>query len=312
MIHVHILFALFPISSIMGHGNMIKPRTWFDPEGTDGNHRGCGILHGLPHTEFEDVEGQKPDCMNFWYSNGVRIPGEATLPAALSQPEVTCVGQAGAHDDERVFPWWSPGSAPVFGSCGTMGGWPAGCHGDYSGHFGDCCSGNCDGFALGLNAEEYEWPGEIPVTEWLAGSFQEVKWYVSANHAGGYSYRLCKMPHGGIKDVTEECFQQTPLEFEGEDQWVIYRADANSGHRTRVSANRTTEGTFPAGSMWTMNPLFPAVETDPADHDHGQGEIIDYVKVPETLEPGLYILGFGWDCKCSPQVWNVCSNVLVI
>ena len=98
------------------------------------------------------------------YSNGVRIPGEATLPAALSQPEVTCMGQAGAHDDERVFPWWSPGSAPVFGSCGTMGGWPAGCHGDYSGHFGDCCSGNCDGFALGLNAEEYEWPHQVTTT----------------------------------------------------------------------------------------------------------------------------------------------------
>ena len=39
-------------------GNMIKPRTWFDPEGTDGNHRGCGILHGLPHhTEFEEETG---------------------------------------------------------------------------------------------------------------------------------------------------------------------------------------------------------------------------------------------------------------
>merc|ERR1711971_800760 len=130
-----------------------------------------------------------------------------------------------------------------------------------------------------------------------------------SEHHGGkdpdcmpYWYRLCKMPHGGIKDVTEECFQQTPLEFEGEDQWVVYRADAHSGHRTRVSANRTTEGTFPPGSMWTMNPLFPAVETDPADHEHGQGEVIDYVKVPETLEPGLYILGFRWDCKCSPQV----------
>ena len=101
------------------------------------------------------------------------------------------------------------------------------------------------------------------------------------------------MPHGGIKDVTEECFQQNPLEFEGDDQWVVYRwdkpakndnkkvdlqnikqtinkknflqntnlifrADAHSGHRTRVSANRTTEGTFPPGSMWTMNPLFPS------------------------------------------------------
>ena len=33
-----------------------------------------------------------------------------------------------------------------------------------------------------------------------------------------------QMPHGGIKDVSEECFQQTPLEFEGEDQWVVYRS----------------------------------------------------------------------------------------
>ena len=37
--------------------------------------------------------------------------------------------------------------------------------------------------------------------------FNQVKWYVSANHAGGYSYRLCKMPERGIKDLTEECFQ---------------------------------------------------------------------------------------------------------
>ena len=33
------------------------------------------------------------------------------------------------------------------------------------------------------------------------------------------------MPHGGIKDVTEECFQETPLEFEGDDQWVVFRFD---------------------------------------------------------------------------------------
>ena len=34
-----------------------------------------------------------------------------------------------------------------------------------------------------------------------------MQWYVSANHAGGYSYRLCKTPERGIKDLTEECFQ---------------------------------------------------------------------------------------------------------
>ena len=35
---------------------------------------------------------------------------------------------------------------------------------------------------------------------------------------------IVQMPHGGIKDVTEECFQQNPLEFEGDDQWVVYRS----------------------------------------------------------------------------------------
>ena len=38
-------------------------------------------------------------------------------------------------------------------------------------------------------------------------SCRQVQWSVFANHAGGYSYRLCKMPHGGIKQLTEECFQ---------------------------------------------------------------------------------------------------------
>ena len=118
------------------------------------------------------------------------------------------------------------GTTPIFGSCGTAGGIPAGCHGDYSGHFGDCCTDHCDAYALGLNAEQYDWPN-VFVTEWEAGSYQEVQWYVSANHAGGYSYRLCKMPHGGVEDLTEECFQENQLDFVGDKQWVIYN---NPGH----------------------------------------------------------------------------------
>ena len=60
------------------------------------------------------------------YSNNVRIPGHPTLPDDVSQPEVKCIGQAGHHDDDHEFPWWSPGTAPIFGSCGTAGGIPAG------------------------------------------------------------------------------------------------------------------------------------------------------------------------------------------
>ena len=127
-----------------------------------------------------------------------RIPGNATLPEEMSQPEVACVGQSGAKEDH---PWRAPGTAPVFGPCGSMGGMPLGCDNDGEGSFGDCCSGNCDSFALGGNAEAYQWPN-MPTTEWTAGSFQEVAWHLGANHAGGYSYRICKMP-GTEKEYLE-------------------------------------------------------------------------------------------------------------
>ena len=154
-----------------------------------------------------------------------------------------------------------------------------GCQGDGSGKFGDCCSGNCDGFALGKNAEEYNWPDdETPVTEWLAGSFQEVKWFVGANHAGGYSYRLCKTPQEGPAQLTEECFQERPLEFVGDEQWVVYAKDLHEGKRTEIIANRTSIGTFPLGSTWTANPLRPHMEEGGSD-DLGHGQIIDFVKV---------------------------------
>jgi len=309
--YLYFLF-LFLIPSIMGHGNMIYPRPWWYPDGWGTGKIGCGVLD-LPHTEFEDVLHKKPDCMNFWFSNNVRIPGNASLPDYVSQPEVTCIGQAGHNDHDHKFPWWSPGTTPIFGSCGTMGGIPAGCNGDYTGNFGDCCSKNCDSFALGKNAEEYDWSAYgIPVTTWIAGSVVEVHWYVGANHAGGYSYRLCKLPHGGIGDLTEECFQENQLDFVGDKQWIIYPPNHwDSPDREEVTAKRTTEGTYPPGSMWTANPIYPHME-EGGEKERGHGHIIDMVHVPSTLEPGEYVLSFRWDSKCSPQVWTSCANIEIL
>ena len=44
---------------------------------------------------------------------------------------------------------------------------------------------------------------------WVAGSVVEVGWTVQANHGGGYQYRLCP----AHQNLTEECFQRTPLPF---------------------------------------------------------------------------------------------------
>jgi len=300
---VFLILSLIGFAS--GHGNIVKPPAWFH---RGGSHLqiGCGVLGLSTDQEYSNSHnGKDPDCMQMWYSNHVTIPGPVTIPDDMSQQEVKCVGQAGAKEEH---PWNAPGTAKPYGPCGALGGNPYGCHGDGVGHFGDCCGNECDGFAIGNNAELYDWPGDVPVTEWLAGSQQEVQWYVSANHAGGYSYRLCKMPERGIKDLTEECFQETPLDFVGDKQWVVY---ANQDHRTQISAKRTTEGTYPPGSMWTANPLVPPHE-ESGNAAHGHGMIIDKVVVPENLQPGEYVLSFRWDCKCSPQVWGACSNILIL
>ena len=121
------------------------------------------------------------------------------------------------------------------------------------------------------------WLSSFPLSS-IISSWQ-VQWYVSANHAGGYSYRLCKMPERGIKDLTEECFQErtimvimmiiemvikkllvwwrmvrivrwmkvililqeTPLDFVGDKQWVVY-------------ANQVPSDThIPSIYMWPRN-----------------------------------------------------------
>lgn len=296
---------------------MVKPAVWSDVERKTwwwdkhggGNHLGCGVLDTPGDNEYTEVTGKVPDCLQMWYSNGVEIPGERAIPDDINQSEVTCVGQAGAHDDHHKFPWNAPGSAPVFSPCGAMGGNPYGCNEDGKGDFGDCCGNNCDGFSLGGLAENYYWP-HAPTTDWKAGTQQEVAWYVSANHAGGYSYRLCKTPDGGISELTEECFQDGHLEFVGTKQWVQYAKDKKTGHRTELVAKRTTEGTYPPGSMWTANPLVPPKE-DHGDSNHGHGHIIDHIKIPSSLSQGEYVLSFRWDCKCSPQVWAFCSNIRI-
>ena len=68
----------------------------------------------------------------------------------------------------------------------------------------------------------------------------------------------------------------------------------------------TTEGTTPAGSEW-------ATFRVPNHNDFPYAFAIkDLVEVPESLEPGDYVLSFRWDCQKTPQIWETCANVLVI
>ena len=64
---------------------------------------------------------------------------------------------------------------------------------------------------------------------------------------------MYEIPAGGNKDLTEECFQQTPLRFSGDDQWIQVGDDVST--RQVFPAMRTTSGTWPRGSQWTRNPV---------------------------------------------------------
>ena len=46
-------------------------------------------------------------------------------------------------------------------------------------------------------------------TVWKRGGTAKTRWQLTANHGGGYIYRLC--PAGSVLD--EECFQKTELEW---------------------------------------------------------------------------------------------------
>jgi hypothetical protein len=76
------------------------------------------------------------------------------------------------------------------------------------------------------------------------------------NRGGGYAWRLC--PKQG--QLTEDCFQRGTLRYASNESWIQRGPDA--ANRTAIPAVRTSAGTFPAGSVWTKNPIPPCAAAD--------------------------------------------------
>lgn len=283
-------------------------------------------------------------CISQWYSNGTYIPGNRTLPAKAQTFIATCnswnpIAKSTCAGMQKN-PWMAPGSAPVWSPCGYDGGNPQGCPVGNPGKSG-CQSG---GYGHGPDARTL--PGNTKPAEWTAGAVEEAIFGVTANHGGGYSYRLCPKPASGdYKDLTEDCFQKTPLRFVGDTQWIQYGGDETN--RTEIPAVRVDEGTFPAGSQWTRNPLpacgtfdgggvlqqvchgsqFPEpvlgasgfygmtpddiVQKTTYQRKLTQFSVVDRVQVPVDLAAGDYLLSFRIDCEQTPQVWSYCADVRI-
>lgn len=252
-----------------------------------------------------------------------------TLPADLR------TYQDVPEDMFKHNPWMAPGHAPVLNACGVAGGFfgPNG-----GGHNPPDYSYGFEGTALPELRK--------PRAQWISGSTAEVGWGVTANHGGGYSYRLC--PASG--NLTEECFQEGHLRFVGSTSWIQHGTDKRS--RKAIKAVRVERGTKPLGSQWTRNPV-PACSTEdggsgnhgcekpqfqpPLPELFGYGSsqcvfalpnappcndkaikekfnftIVDLVEVPEKLSPGHYLLSWRWDCEQTAQVWTNCADVEVL
>ena len=132
--------------------------------------------------------------------------------------------------------------------------------------------------------------------------------------SGGYAYRLCKVPAGGISKVTEQCFRDGHLSFSGKNTWIWKKKKGDSQtftgkDWTRQRAVRTRIGTTPSSSQWAKIDL-----SSPPTDQNGKAlwAFKDYVRVPASLEPGRYVLSFRWDAQNTPQVWNSCANINIV
>merc|ERR1712151_1270918 len=251
---------------------------WFN----NGAFIGCDKASGTDHVSSEDCPNPAKPTIPFGHPQfGTIFYDKAKV--CLENP-LECAGMwyKGFFEDvEQRNPWRYPGSAPVENPCGLNGG------GYYPGPTGT--GGEAFfGFLQGWKGTEVS--PLLKRTTWVAGSTVEVAWGITANHGGGYQYRLCKVKGRSSNitaEVSEECFRQTPLEFVGDKQWIQFGNGVDVKNRTEIPAVRVTEGVLPKGSIWTRNPV-PGCNDVPrlGGHNHKcAGPMF-----PPPI-PGLY--GFG-------------------
>ncbi len=116
----------------------------------------------------------------------------------------------------------------------------------------------------------------------------------------------------------------------------------SNGTMLQLNSTFVTDGTLPVGGTWQMNPIPTTRGVDADGHwqqnaSHqfeppcddptppealGQGicsgewivniTMYDYLRVPQHLPAGSYVLGFRWDCESSAQVWQACADVEIV
>lgn len=299
-----------------------------------------GTSIGCPDaTGGGDVFPDKPVCKN---------PAEPTIAWGEKELRTYALNPLYRLEDyTKHHPWRYPGSAGLAGGdpCGIAGGWYTK---GAAGNGGEAPPGAPQG-EPGSTSDIF--PKLIEKTVWVAGTTVEVAWGITANHGGGYQYRLCP----ANQKITEDCFQSHPLDFAEDVTYVQYGHGLDVNNRTTIPAVTVTgDKVVPAGSTWRKNPIPPcdvpvsggalktgcpgptfksALPGGPGDaYGFGggscQGEgvhctpaqfqkqnfdfgLVDKVKIPANLPEGEYVVGFRWESEQTPQVWSSCSDVTI-
>jgi len=253
-----VLLASLAVVGVAGHASLVQPppRNAIDstlPEWSGGKHPNTGWIE--PYN-CRCTNGTEGECNSgqacFWFSQGCTIgcaecdgqgqrypswdhcPGTAK-PAAFTDGTylhkkywtANFNATPGSYDDIwRFHPWRAPGHAPVWDACGMAGGtrtevFNAGAY-------------NTTAFAKQGDLGSQVLAPRPSGTVWKRGGTATTRWQMTAQHGGGYMFRLC--PKGA--DLTEACFQKTPLAFAKTDTHTLVFDD----HSLEVPATLVTDG----------------------------------------------------------------------
>jgi len=289
-----LLLCLIPLAS--GHGGMMWPPSWWDGQKVplEEINTWTGDVPSDPPVR-DPASGRLVVNIKSWLTDQVYLEGVGEKYKTLgnaTNPE--CTGHRCWY---RKTSWASPGHAPSLGGgCGVFGGNPDGCDEDDTRPPGSECVGRSV-FSGGSSALDLDFP-DAANTEMEVGSWQDVAWLSNGAHFGGYTYRLCKLPPGGKKDITEECFAKNVLKFA--TNYTMMRNTYQPGEWWKVEQKDLTQGTNPPGSAWR--------HVGQVSGDNWFYLRKDTVIIPEGLPAGDYVMGFRWD-TVNPQVWVSCANV---
>lgn len=239
-------------------------------------------------------------------------------------------------------PWRYPGKAPVIDSCGvSSGSWLDNTNaGGYP----------VPGYAAGFKGSDLQVQEKNQWNQWVAGGTVEVAMGVTANHGGGYQYRLCPAD----STINEECFQQNVLQYVDNTSTLFWLAEESGMTSSPITIAATRFSVDSDTNVWTKNPI-PAFKCltggAPSEYVHHPTESCTQANGPQFTPPtgledqfwgfnsvrdgqhqaddtfrwlpfisdmvkvpevsGHYVLSWRWDSEQTPQVWTNCADVYI-